>query len=315
MDYELFGINFKVELSGTAFYGLRLTCNDFIIKFMEKEMPNNPPVHVKFISGFLWSYGYKKAYDVFMMWFDNFGVNISSNKLSRIDLCCDTDENPFIESDLKGFVTRAMSKNLEYDKAEPDQENHYGKRFSGFTIGRGNPLLCRIYNKSIEISKSKKDWFKFIWVQNGWMANNDVWRIEYQMRRKVLKQFKAGSMERFIKMEDDIWLYLTEQWLVLRSHSDDNVTRWKTKRKWESIQKCGIKYFAVPATREVIRKGSLKQLKDQAAGLMTSIAALEDHLSFEETAMSVAKYGENKMMQKNTSFLGEKEKRKCMYLQ
>lgn len=314
MDYELFGINFKVELSGAAFYGLRLTCNDFIIKFMEKEMKNNPPVHVKFISGFLWSYGYKSAYEKFLDWFDNFGIEVIGNKISRIDMCCDSDENPFLESDLKGFVTRAKSINKEYDKAEQDQVNHYYKRFSGFSIGRGNPLLCRIYNKSIEISKSKKDWFKFIWLQKGWTANSEVWRIEYQLRRKVLKEFRAGSMESFIDKEDDIWLYLTKEWLVLRSPSDDNVSRWKVKRKWEPIQKCGIKYFAVPATREIIKKGNLIQLKDQAAGLMTSIAALENHLSFEETALSVAMYGEMKMIQKNTSFKNETNKRKHLYI-
>ena len=47
-------------------------------------------------------------------------------------------------------------------------------------------MLARIYNKSEEIKTTGKEWFKTIWLDNGWEGKKDVWRIEFQLRRKAL---------------------------------------------------------------------------------------------------------------------------------
>jgi len=44
-----------------------------------------------------------------------------------------------------------------------------GSKFTGFSIGRGQPLLARIYDKSREIKQSGKIWFEQIWHDNGWI--------------------------------------------------------------------------------------------------------------------------------------------------
>ncbi len=95
---------------------------------------------------------------------------------------------------------------------------------------------------------------------------------------------------------------------------------WWQCFKMEGKAKMGVyteirnKVFRRSCKQRSYKERQFDSIKDQAAGLMTSIAALEDHLSFEETAISVAKYGESKMVQKNTSFIIEKNKRKYMYL-
>lgn len=106
-EIEINNLTLKVHGSGIRFYAYRLTCEDFIICFTEKELPNNAPVMVRFMSSFLWSYTVIGALERFMKWFDAFDAHLMSTKISRADICVDTDEVSFVPSDGRGFITRA----------------------------------------------------------------------------------------------------------------------------------------------------------------------------------------------------------------
>ncbi len=126
-------INFKVHRSGIPFYAYRLSCNDFSICFMEKEMYENPPIRVRFMSSYLWSYGYKDAFQFFMEWFKHFDCIVTGNRISRVDICADSDKIYFAENDIKGIITKARSKTKHYVSDKYTE----GRKFSGFSIGRG----------------------------------------------------------------------------------------------------------------------------------------------------------------------------------
>ncbi len=53
----------------------------------------------------------------------------------------------------KKVVTRARGKVNHF----VNDEYYNGSEFSGFTIGRGDPLLARIYNKTLEVKKISKN--------------------------------------------------------------------------------------------------------------------------------------------------------------
>lgn len=185
---------------------------------------------------------------------------------------------------------------------------------SGFTVGRGNPMLARIYNKSLEIKKSGKTWFHQIWLDNGWDQQSDVWRVEFQLRRQVLKELKIIDFETFLSKQDELWVYLTQQWLTIRNPSNDNVSRWKLKRKWKLIQRTGGDYTATPLIRETIKQGNLARLLDQASGLLLSLAAVGDFESMEITSRLLNNYCDIKLKSKNISFDSEKNKRQNKFL-
>lgn len=299
-----------VHRNGQKFYSYRLTCKDFSIAFADKEMKSNSPVFVRFMSSYIWSYGFKKAYEHFMNWFECFSVKPICDRLSRVDICADTDQFKFIQNDVKGVVTRAKNKTDHF----VNEEYTNGRRFSGFTIGRGNPLLARIYNKSIEIKKSGKIWFKEVWNQHGWVEENDVWRVEFQLRRGVLKELSIDSLEKLFGKTDELWLYLTADWLTIRQPSKDNVSRWRLKRKWKLIQKADITSEPTPLIREVVRQGNIKQLLDQAAGLMMSVASISDHNTITNTSDVIKSWFEVNLLKKNTTFEAEKIKRKARFM-
>lgn len=107
--------------------------------------------------------------------------------------------------------------------------------FSGFAFGHGHHLSSRVYNKTREISVSRKGWFNSVWARcpkfrsppGGSVAGRvrshwDVWRLEFQLRRESLQEFtfEAGSGWRDLTAWvdcaarlDDLWRWLTSRWL------------------------------------------------------------------------------------------------------
>lgn len=303
-------IELTVHATGQKFYAYRLSCNDFLISFMEKEMSFNSPVMVRLLSSFLWSYGVVEAQAIFMKWFSTFSVNVLATSLSRIDPSFDTDEMIFTQKDVKGVVTRAKGKTEHF----VNEEYTYGRKFSGFTIGRGKPMLARIYNKTLEVKKSGKTWFHQIWRDNNWDETKDVWRVEYQIRREALKELGIATFESFIEKQNELWAYLTKEWLTLRNPSKDNISRWKLKRKWKLIQEAKNDYVAEPLIRETIKQGNLMRLLDQAAGLLMSVAAISNHESTGETTKVLQSWCDSKLAHKKKSFESEKTYRQSKFL-
>ncbi len=258
------GINFTVSRKGQGFYRYKIQCEDFQICFMQHDMKNNSPIHVRFISQFIWKYGYEECYKKFMKWFETFNVHIIDNRLSRLDICFDTEEIEFSSHDKDYFVTRAKKIDTHYieDKVYIDSEHQIGKSFSGFVIGRGSPLSCRIYNKSLEV-KNNKEWFYTIWEEYLYNPCKTVWRVEFQCRRQILKELQIKSYEDISIRLLDTWAYYTQKWLVLRTKEKSNVSRCSVLKKWRLVQSGGLDYKATPAIRSSIKYGKVTSLLRQ----------------------------------------------------
>lgn len=303
-------VTLTVHRTGKRFYPYRLSSDDFTIFFADKEMTSNSPVFVHFSSGYIWSFGLSSAYKHFTEWFKSLTDAYFRNKISRVDICADSDSVTFRQIDTKGVITRARKKEDFFVSGEYTN----GRKFSGFRVGIGGPLLARIYNKTMEIQKSGKDWFKQIWRDHGWNEDKDVWRTEFQLRREVLKEFAIHTIDDLLEKESGLWAYLTQEWFTIRQPSQDNVSRWKIKKKWKVIQKAGMEYEASPLTREMVKQANFQQLLDQGRGILLSVAAIGNHDSIEDTAKLFQSWTEIGLDKKNTSFQEEKERRRKKFL-
>lgn len=308
---KLEDITFVVKPKGQGFYSYKLECEDFHICFMNKKIENTAPIRVRFISSFLWQYNYKKAYELFEKWFTNtFQVNIYKIQISRLDICCDTDEICFKPNDSKKIVTRARKKEI----MNVDSENYQGKMFSGFTIAKGSPLMCRIYNKSLEIKKSNKIWFEDIWKEFGWKGG-EVWRIEFQARRKILKEFKLETINDINEKIEGLWVYYTKCWCTMRKPNKDiNMSRWKIATKWKKIQEINFNYDIEPLSREKIKRGDEETLLNLCLGTMTSLSAIKGYSNLEDTYSYLVKKMEKKNREKKTNYKKEVERKMNRYI-
>lgn len=64
-----------------------------------------------------------------------------------------------------------------------------------------------------------------------------MWRLEFQLKRIVLKQMSVNTVDELIEYSNDIWRYCTQEWLRLAlEDTNKNITRWKTHPLWTAIE-------------------------------------------------------------------------------
>lgn len=304
------GISINIEKSGMPFYAYRITCKDFIVGFTENPTATNPPVRVKLLSCFLWSLGAKNAVESFLQWFSYFNLNIVGNRISRVDICADSDKTKFVQSDIKYIVTRAKGRTVHF----VNDKYFDGKTFSGFTIGKGNPILARIYNKTKEIIKSGKVWFLDLWEANDWHPPKHVWRVEFQLRREILKELQIDCLDDLWNKEDGLWSYLTGEWLLFKDNNSSNVSRGTVKKKWSIIQKAKYNANISPLVRQTVLRGDMRRLLDQTTGLVLSIAAGGNCISLEQALDIVKGYSKVKLSKEENQFEKEIHKRRTRFI-
>jgi len=86
------------------------------------------------------------------------------------------------------------------------------------------------------------------------------------------------------------------------------------RRKWRKIQGAHFNQLAVPLARKKVIKGNLKQLLNQAAGVVVSIAAYGNYDDLNATLQSVGERVDERLTRKNAAFDGEKENRRNRFL-
>ena len=129
-------------------------------------------------------------------------------KVSRVDLCCDF------------WVSRGLS--YEFLLSHKVTRNDKGKLFldknelQTYYVGDAkSPIELRIYNKGLEVKQNgTKLWFLELWRRE---STEDIWRIEFQIRRPALKQFGINSIDDLKETQAGLWLYLTSKWFSLPS--------------------------------------------------------------------------------------------------
>lgn len=180
---------------------------------------------------------------------DIFGTLIRE-RVRRFDLCADFANWTF-EID-EGAAWIGVGKR----SVQTHREN--GK-LTGYSICLGNPLGLRVYDKLVELQKqgqeAKRNTEFSIYKENGWQGE-PIGRIEFQICRECLDQFKLRDPNKLINKIDAIWAYCTRKWIrlvVLGTASDTK--RCEIDSRWESIRSVVFDRIAEPAVRIRERNG------------------------------------------------------------
>ncbi len=142
---------------------------------------NNPSFFITYRSHALWHRGAQALHEGVMQWATEMRLNPARGEsLSRVDFTFDF-HLPTIDFDADSFVTLA-SKDAQHRKDRKTQT---------FRFGEGD-IVLRVYDKSAEIRESsKKEWFYALW--GG--LQEDVWRVEFQVRKDVLRRFSIRTFQ------------------------------------------------------------------------------------------------------------------------
>lgn len=194
---------------------------DFNIQLGEYNKPN---FFVQFYSQALWRESAYLLHDKFLQWAASVGLTpYQPESLSRVDYCFDY-HLPVIDFNEDSFKSTAAK----------DSKHRGNRKDQTFTFGAGGDIMLRVYDKVAEIKqKSDKVWFYTLWGQD-----EDVWRIEWQVRKAVLKDMTIATFDDLRNQIGDLLRYLSTEHTTLRTPTDDsNSSRWPLHTLWADLLK------------------------------------------------------------------------------
>lgn len=226
-QYPVNGHLFEVRDKGAPLFPFVLEDNAYRIQ-LSRPGRKVPMAYVRVSSGILSHLGPAKAENDLREVLDSIGEISERANVSRIDLFVDFVSSQNMEAwQRDAWVTRAANI------------NHYseGAIFTGWMIGAGGVISCRLYDKTQEIKKSRKDYLKGLWAEAGWDGELRVWRLEFQYRRELLDQLGVVKLDSVLRHLNGLWSYATTEWLRLSlpDLADHNRSRWPIHPLWAAL--------------------------------------------------------------------------------
>ncbi|MBZ0095386.1 MAG: replication initiation factor [Sulfuricella sp.] len=223
-QYPIEGHVFEVKDKGAKLFPYILEDNAFRIQLSRSKAM--PLAYVKLSSEYLTHVGPAEAEKSLQHILEQFGTINESANASRIDLFVDFVSSEDMESwNRRDWVTRGSGIN----------QYSVDGNFSGWVVGVGGVISCRLYDKTLEIETvSKKFYLHKLWKMAGWNGTDKVWRLEFEIKREVLTQKGLPKLSNVLANLNGLWSYATTEWLRLTLPNTDDKTRsrWPIHPLW-----------------------------------------------------------------------------------
>lgn len=302
------GMVFEILSNGTKGYAYILHNSGYEVKIAQyqSKIKNFMPIQIRISAEYLWSKGLKKSWEEIKKWVEEtFGI-IGENKISRVDLCTHTSDIDFIEN-------YELSYKGKFKKDSVNVLNYTHKKINSITFGsrKGKNIYCRIYNKTLEVTETKrKNWFFEIWKKNNLDVNN-VWNLEFELKSEFLREFKIKTIDDLEKSIKDIWKYCTCEWLLKIDRTNIRSERCPINKQWIEIQNAFDEFNSIGLIkREKQIETEADVLIPNIVGNITSYAARKDITNIDGAFESLYKNSKVYLEKHNKSFEEETKKKK-----
>jgi hypothetical protein len=309
----------RILPSGGRGYSFILETEDFTVKVVGEHMTSWPGLYVELRSFFLHTHegGAEGAVKASLTWIrqkllaDQMAGDVRATcsfatvTPSRFDLHIDW-QGGFAPTFDTGEVARFIRPRRV--KWHPFFE---GNRCTGYRFGSGDPILARLYNKTMERrTRHDEAYFALLAARNpvAFDPDEDVWRLEFQVRREGLTSFRLapeaeggedGDLELQVAAElsaedlphlatfpkllahrDALFQHLTAHWLRLTRPGKGKVrSRWPTDPTWKALRRAFGRLAGAPplddAGRELVRahryEGRQRLLRRMALGVVKAL--------------------------------------------
>lgn len=225
-----------------------------------------PNVYASINSQTLWQSSIGEAVALVQREIESFGGVVVQLKPSRCDLAADF----LIPNGLSYDFLNYLRVPCHFKQSC----NSTGDRLETFYYGaKSSPIQLRIYDKALEVQKKgTKFWFLDVWQ----LAEcKGVWRVEFQLRRSLLKSFSINTVPELISGLNGLWTHLTHDWFSLRLLDDTNTTRRTVHPWWQDVQSCADRFGTFrPLIRNTERQtASVDWYVAHIAGCFVGLAA------------------------------------------
>jgi hypothetical protein len=232
---------------------------------------------VQLLSKALWSQGLTGVLEQLHVALERWGGRITAMKPSRCDLAADfLLERPLI---LDEILEERVPSNVAHSHHMRDV-----KTLETFYHGaKQSPVQLRIYDKKWEVATHRdKVWFHEIW---GPTTDREVWRVEYQMRREILRQLRIDTIEELQRQLAGLWRYLTHDWFSLRRADNAHTTRRTINPWWRTVVETAERFGPGCEVRRVFtgEPADSRWYVTHIAGCLAGFAASEGLSEFDES--------------------------------
>lgn len=239
---------FEAGPTGGRLFRYSLADHAYRLRIKGQNAKRVPLATAQISSRFLTAVGVEQAVSQLRAVLSAFGRLDGDVNVSRLDLFTDFVCPYSLDSwDDAAWVGRGRF--LDRHRVDGD--------FTGWSIGRGK-MLARIYDKTLEIKASGKDYLPAIWHEAGWDGSAPVFRLEFQFRNEALRELGCSKYPGVLSHLGGLWEYASTKWLRLciPNTSDSTNTRWPLHPLWEGLQHVTWD-TPQPVTRVPIRLGSV----------------------------------------------------------
>jgi len=280
--------SFEVMDKAKRMFAYVLKDNWFIILVSTSKRMIIPTLYAQISSELINCQGLENAVNALRAVVGELLTETVAESVSRADLFVDfVSDFDFECVKRKDWVTRAEKVSAYW----------VGLPFSGWTIGLGGDIGARLYDKTGEIVKSRKDFFKEIWQKQGWQEGQRVYRLEYELKKTFLSQMSAISLADLLDTLNDIWHNCTNDWLRLGiDNGTINRTEWKTEPVWLELQKV---LFGAGDYTGIVRQVDRSRIPDDRTLYLNGLGYLLSHQ---------AKNGYENTFESTLHFLNDAEK-------
>ena len=271
--------DWNVKRVGTSKFNYILESGDLTL-LLNRRLPedNIPNIRFEIGSQSCWMPGYKLIYERFIRWINVLGGKVVKEIVSEVHLATDIiglNINTLPIKDQNYWISQVVNFNV-FNKS---------RKLSGITLGKGKTML-RVYDKVLELTYSahKQETFSQVW---GVQQYNEmpVTRVEFQVRREVLKDMREESNEQkgidtvldLNNALQSIWNYCTQKWARHCStkidHEQNHQSRAMNSEFWDIVT--DVKWEGSDKfTKQKPRPNkNLKALCSQLRGIAMTITA------------------------------------------
>jgi hypothetical protein len=201
-------------------------------------------------------------------------------RVSIVHQCADVQGWVPTLADLGGIVKRADTLSVYGGDGEKYEEEGLSYRLArGDTLetvaaGRSNRLRASVYDKTKELKKSGKDWFRDVWAQHAsYDADLPVWRVEFQYGRELLHKYRIETLEDLRVHQDQLFRYGLAwfSWRERQVTDLDHPQRWPLIPAWVALDDSRPVSAALPLAR--VAAPQLKQLSQMGIGVLGTFMA------------------------------------------
>jgi hypothetical protein len=239
------GTRFNVQATGAGKYPYVIKSGDITILFSNhKPDAQFPNCRIEIGSMSCWQPGWNSLFTNITYWLRDLGASIVQQKVTECHVTADLLGINFDDTDFSNpdrWTARANKGSQHFE--------HYITNY--LSLGKGD-FMFRCYNKTGELvsDSAKHDFFHDLWRAHSGEDVKHVTRLEFQIRRSVIKKLEIKSVYDLSMKLNSIWAYCvgdpettTSGWCRFLdreiSESDrkhKNHQRYATDSLWELVR-------------------------------------------------------------------------------